>query len=497
MSKCRKWLENCHTKHQACPHPRPIASSLRRLIKVSGSISAPHLKLVTNSNIPPFQYAALSYCWGGDQSVVLQQHNLQAWFSEIPYSLLPQTIKDAIKVTMELSLVYLWVDALCIIQDDPQDKLNQISQMADVYEQAYITISASRAASVQDGFLQTRQVPRERGFRLPFMCKDGKLGSVLLWSKRDTRWREPIDQRGWTLQESLLSVRNLEFGENQVLWQCRSSGALSTGVDGWTPGKIENFGVSIDWNMIAGRPSRRRQFGQDFVSTWKKIVVNYSIRTLGKPDDKLIALSSIARKFSQLSGNEYVAGLWKHALPGLLLWRPWEAGKYALKYVAPSWSWASIDGHIRFETVSVHQMNVVGNISIVTLDPNDIFSPVTAGNLQVRAKVLKVTIQPYTEQHGMIKCQWLSFSNPNVPYEKIGYGCCDVSADDLNQDIWNEKILLLKVAHSGLILRELEDGMFFRIGLFSSQAVPSDDRQYNPRTLWGHPDWVERSVVII
>jgi hypothetical protein len=449
-----------------------------------------------NSNISPLQYAALSYCWGGDQSVVLLQRNLQSWFSEIPYSSLPQTIKDAIKITSELSLVYLWVDALCIIQDDSQDKLDQISQMADLYEQAYITISASRAASAKGGFLQPRRVPGERNFRLPFMCKDGKLGSVILWSKRRVGWREPIDQRGWTPQESLISTRNLEYGENQLRWQCRSRDAHPVPVDGWTPRKVENFGVNINWNMIAGHSSRPGLLGRDFVSTWTDIVQNYSKRTLSNPDDKLLALSSIARKLSQLSGNEYVAGLWKHALPGLLLWSPFGTGKYALKYVAPSWSWASIDGDLRFEIPVGVQLKVI-NIRVVTLDPNDVFSPVTAGSLQVQAKVRQVMIRPHTKQFNILKQQPLSFWHPNSPHVNIGYGYCDVPVDDLDQDVWNETVLLLQVGlHNGLILRELKDRTFFRIGIFDNRSGGSYYGQHDPGALWRH-DWVERSVTIV
>jgi len=324
------------------------------------------------------------------------------------------------------------------------------------------------------------------------MCKDGKLASVILWSKRSVVWREPIDQRGWTLQESLISIRNLEYGENQIHWQCRSSRQT----DGWTPGKIENFGVYVDWDMVAGHSPQPELF-ENFISTWTRIVENYSMRNLGRPDDKLIALSSIARKFGQLSGKEYVAGLWKHALPRFLLWQPFGTGKYIPKYVAPSWSWASIDGGIRFNTFLGVQMNVI-NISVVTLVLNDIYSPVMAGHLEIRAKVRHVMIYPRAAQFNISKCQRLCFSYSNLPYAKIGCGYCDVSADDLDQDFWNEKVLLLQVAlEGGLILRQLKDGTFCRIGMFDHQTLNFDDRQHNLNELWQYPDWVERSVVIV
>ncbi|KAF2622255.1 hypothetical protein BU25DRAFT_297426, partial [Macroventuria anomochaeta] len=100
------------------------------------------------------QHAALSYCWEGDQEVNLTKPILTLWRSEILFYNLPQTIKDALWVTAELGLQYLWVDAFCIIQDEDADKNKELARMSDVYSEAYITLLAARSPKGQDGFLQ-------------------------------------------------------------------------------------------------------------------------------------------------------------------------------------------------------------------------------------------------------------------------------------------------------------------------------------------------------
>jgi hypothetical protein len=67
--------------------------------------------------------------------------------------MLPQTIQDAISVTHRLGIRYLWVDALCIIQDNPIDKSTEINAVGANYKNATLTISAASAASVELGFL--------------------------------------------------------------------------------------------------------------------------------------------------------------------------------------------------------------------------------------------------------------------------------------------------------------------------------------------------------
>lgn len=183
-------------------------------------------------------YAALSYCWGGEQRVKTTIESHSRYMQRIDISELPDTIKDAIFVTIELGLEYLWVDALCIIQDDPNDRDMELTHVPDVYSQATVTILASRAPAVHDGFLQPRTAPPP-SFRLPFQCPDGTLDSVDLYLHNDYQPSEPLDTRGWALQERLLSTRMLDFSTLQTRWICHKTtdteDEVEGQVDGWKP----------------------------------------------------------------------------------------------------------------------------------------------------------------------------------------------------------------------------------------------------------------------
>ncbi len=110
-------------------------------------------------------YAALSYCWGSHQSFVASTKSLERLKSGFPIENLPPTIKDAVEVTRKLGLRYLRVDALCILQDCKKDKTFQIERMGSIYKNATVTIAASMASSVTNGFLRT---PRQAMKIYPF-----------------------------------------------------------------------------------------------------------------------------------------------------------------------------------------------------------------------------------------------------------------------------------------------------------------------------------------
>jgi hypothetical protein len=90
-------------------------------------------------------YAALSYCWGGFQQVTSTTAKLEQYQNRLDFRSFPKTIHDALTVTRSLGIPYLWVDALCILQDDEDDKAREIQKMGDVYSNAMITISAASA----------------------------------------------------------------------------------------------------------------------------------------------------------------------------------------------------------------------------------------------------------------------------------------------------------------------------------------------------------------
>lgn len=156
--QAREWLDNCFHKHPAC---KVLQSSCmpKRLIDV-GQIGKRSLVKLCTGFIISVHYAALSYCWGrtNKSTVVTTSRNLATFEMGILESSLPQTLRDAIRVTRELGIRYLWIDSLCILQDSMDDKLSQIGKMQEIYQSAHVTIAAAGAINCTEGFLHRRML---------------------------------------------------------------------------------------------------------------------------------------------------------------------------------------------------------------------------------------------------------------------------------------------------------------------------------------------------
>jgi Heterokaryon incompatibility protein (HET) len=213
-------LQYCKKRHKKCREQRSLTRPMpTRLIAVRtpGSIYV-HLEKSGGGNTEP--YVALSYCWGGGQeNIMTTRANLLERLQNIPFKNLPQTIKDAIIVTRELKYKYLWVDALCIVQDDEEDRAQEVSKMSLVYSGASLTISATKTDNSEQGFLQERDLVRSYGtvFELPLQVnrEQGGEACILLHENSVQNKRvENIDKRGWTLQEHKLACCLLRYGSN-------------------------------------------------------------------------------------------------------------------------------------------------------------------------------------------------------------------------------------------------------------------------------------------
>ncbi|PMD13533.1 HET-domain-containing protein, partial [Hyaloscypha hepaticicola] len=254
-------------------------------------------------------YVALSYCWGGPQPTITTSGNIGAHTEALPIHLLPKTICDAIEVTRKLGMRFLWVDALCIIQDDDQDKRKQIAMMGSIYKNATFTIAAASAEKVSDGFLS--------------ILTENQRDSIL-HGEPNYHEDDPLFSRGWTLQEMLLSPRLLIFDAYQLVLSCEEIGfepAVPTGI-GFEP-LCERLPSSIFGAPKHHEILLKEQPDEEITTTWFSIqrdevwvslINEYNGRHLSIFDDRLPALSAIAHELSIFWGGTYVAGFWKEAL---------------------------------------------------------------------------------------------------------------------------------------------------------------------------------------
>ena len=229
-----KWLRACSQSHIECQ----IKDNTRlptRVIDVgpADATQAPRL-LVTSTETG--RYVALSHCWGSLMQSDAGQHartlttNLQNMQREISLEKLPQNFQDAIIVVRKLGLRFLWIDALCIVQDDLADWAREAARMADVYGSAHLTIAATSAESSTDGFLER---PQETAASIPYYvgtCIEPAGCLVMTYQRKQDSWYASVEMarwnsRGWTFQERLLSKRVLHFTEKRLFWECRMTEA--------------------------------------------------------------------------------------------------------------------------------------------------------------------------------------------------------------------------------------------------------------------------------
>lgn len=214
----QKWLHVCDNEHG---HARDASSGgcavqmPTRLIYVGES--SEHLEDIKDSDF--LRYLALSHCWGGSTSLSTLTSNIDKFRSEIPHKQLPLNFQEAIKVTRALKISYLWIDSLCIIQDDPEDWRQEAARMGQVFSNAYCTIAATSAAASNEGFLTPKL---NSALSATFKTPEGGLLHISEFMENCNRDLEsaPLNTRGWVMQERALSRRTLHFTKTQVYWEC-------------------------------------------------------------------------------------------------------------------------------------------------------------------------------------------------------------------------------------------------------------------------------------
>ena len=394
----RGWLRSCLEQHELCrSHERSLALPTRMVELIpTASGTETKVRLIDCRRLQE-PFAALSYSWGGESAQMLEAGSERQFREELPPAALPPTIKDAVTATRELDIRYLWVDALCIFQDSPDDFAQETAKMGDIYRGAMITIAGSNAAKISDSLLQRREEPAWT-CELPWQGGQDPAVSVYLRPSDEVNEtslkQSPLNSRGWCLQESLLAPRTLWLGSPVNVFECASgqfdetgrtveatecyrSKALMSAIDSerhtapsfrflrgmGLPSALHIHYPSIVRNSLNGKMELQqahktfltqgelRADNQRFTyyDHWRGIVQHYSGRRLTGREDMLPALSGLAAHFRSVLGDTYLAGIWKGDVTRGLSWTSvTPPGQYLqgsnfpkTSYIVPSWSWAS------------------------------------------------------------------------------------------------------------------------------------------------------------
>ncbi|KAI0184146.1 heterokaryon incompatibility protein-domain-containing protein [Xylaria flabelliformis] len=407
LTKLRSTLSDCVSqtgRHKACGKPRDPSYLPTRLIEIGDDTQALRLvrssdiknQLLPNTALP--RYAALSYCWGEmqDASYTLTSQTEATKMSGFGLCDLPKVLQDAIAITKTLSLSYIWIDALCIIQDMGSDWEQESSQMGDIYESAYITI-CSLTSSSQLSFLQPERTKANISFQSSINANiRGSYSLSYLDSDMDNAGRDPYMysfpksrwfSRGWTYQELRFSKRLLLLCPSYSAFMCAGLFNVFGGPNINTPMMpLHNL------NHLAKDAHR-------IYDIWLEFGQRYSGRVLTYPQDALPAISGAAKLFAENLLDDYHAGIWKSDLRGLL----WNYPSIPMtpsrdlsqllthlsspdNYVAPSWSWVGhryISFHVRPAKLSPMIQPQCQHTISTSIDGQNIFGRVKGGRLIV------------------------------------------------------------------------------------------------------------------
>ncbi|KAI1211082.1 HET-domain-containing protein [Annulohypoxylon truncatum] len=366
VSDIKALLECCRVSHPQCQPCGPTRLPSRVLsISDTGELF-PQVQLLSTAKEGQIGlYAALSYCWGGPQPFQLTKANLNALQgAALGSHLLPRALKDAVRVTHLLGLRYLWIDALCIVQDDPEDKKREIGQMCAIYQNAFVTIAAATSSSVSESFLDNKSTFNTKHATCTVHvslgsedCRDpNSLNEVTIAPvhahKTDIF---PLNKRGWTFQEALLPTRLLVFGDLEPFIRCRTKDVMKRS---WSV---------IDYPMSSVQPRRlidniankqaieRGLFvdikGADLDNIWREIVEQYTLRELSFAEDRPLAIGGVVDFLSEKFGDECHFGVWKSSPAMWLLWKSVAPEERKTIPGLPTWSWMSITGPIDLDSV--------------------------------------------------------------------------------------------------------------------------------------------------
>lgn len=485
-------MENCTRSHGSCNRNLNTDFLPTRLIEIGSTEGIGRVKLVNSVHICNrlTRFTALSHCWGSAEACVkpipkTDRATLQNHLIRITWESLTSVFKDAIAVTRALGLRHIWIDSLCILQDDEEDFAFEASQMDLIYGEAYIVLAATRAPTGDWGLFYHRPRPHS----ISHQNKDGTLSTVLVRERmeheefisEEPRSFEstPLFARAWCFQERLLARRVVHFAEKELLFECRESLECECK---WPETSVTMYRTFKSINAYAlTKVSARRRY-----EAWNYALRIYTTRSLTYEKDRLPALSGYARQLAVPEMGTYYAGMWRNQLPSSFLWqvhrqRPGSDGiiKRSNPCKSPTWSWASVEaviqGHIDFHD-GVADVAKVLEVQC-TLSTQDTYGAVEESRIVLEGPSIETTIQAGTSD----TCQndrKYSISMLAMPNEALQFEA-DVPVDT------TPKTLCLAIQHD---TKGVYDGCWSCLVLRKDSVLPHYNRvgRFDAPSHWFH-----------
>ncbi len=341
---------------------------------------------------------------------------------------------------------WLWIDSLCIIQDSKDDWLREATQMDKIYQHAQVNFSADFGEDSRAGLLAERDPLDVMSIEME-APRLGQTWKLVPDSWDAFKWMEtaPSLQRAWIHRERQLARRILHFTEKEMVWECCATEGASFASEKFPWGAPFKPLFHNDNKYQSGRRNEALKIGaEETYATWNDICETFSRKYVTYPTDMPVILSSLASDFTRvLPGEEYLAGLWRSTLPQSLTW---ETERYAAgdtEYIAPSWSWMSVDAPVkmanRFKIAAQHPLATVLEHKI-KLKYDDSFGPLENGKLHIEGIVRSIRIDFTDDGRFLLKVNETAqikepyCRNIGPVWEKYEGNLCNLSLDSTVDD---------------------------------------------------------------
>ncbi|KAF1976348.1 HET-domain-containing protein [Bimuria novae-zelandiae CBS 107.79] len=382
LEGAKTWLERCRQSHSLCGGPDAKFVLPTRLVAVGSAAQNPYLYIPVPGE--KGVYATLSYCWGKCTPFTTTKENVGVRVEGFLLSELPKTCRDAVLTARLLNIPFIWIDQLCIIQDDSDDWEREAGRMHAVYANSILTLAALTSPGADAGFQTWDDEPTKvaRGNAAAEIQLNGRKAAVYvrrqnLYTTRVKVVHETesgfgcvLESRLWTLQEVALSPRLLWFTNGDIGWSCKESVACDCEPT-FTPATRHELPPHLATNLSPTSMTSQHS-SEGWLNIWFGYTKEATRRQVTRQTDRLPAVAGLAAAMQPHIGGRYLAGHWKTNIEKSLLWEFTEEIKFSHQEninhaglvgfskgqvetifrplmdqdYAPSWSWASVSSPV-------------------------------------------------------------------------------------------------------------------------------------------------------